>query len=96
MRPSSRSSELCRRLRASASVAQLLEMVEQQHAQLGTSEVAAALVTISQLSRNAAGGPLEDRRMRTLLERARDCLADGAAPVAPQHLVDKLRALWPI
>jgi hypothetical protein len=74
------------------SVDQLLEVVGRQHAQLGTTEVAAALATVSQLSRNAAGRPLDDRRMYTLLERARDCLANATA-VDPRDLVDIARSL---
>jgi hypothetical protein len=88
-----RSSELCRRLQASASVDQLFGMVERRHAQLDASEVAAALATVIQFSRNAAGRPLEDRRMRTLLERARDCLADRASPMDSQDLVEIMRSL---
>jgi hypothetical protein len=93
MRPSPRDSELARRLRASASVDQLLEMVRRQHVQLGTSESVAALAAVSQLSRNATGWLLDDTRMRALLERTRGCLADGATPVYPQDLVDIARSL---
>jgi phage FluMu protein gp41 len=93
MRPSPRSSELGRRLRASASTDELREMVERQLARLGTSEVPVSLATLSHLSRNAAGRPLEDRRMCMLLVRARDCLADGATRVDPHEHVDIALAL---
>jgi hypothetical protein len=86
-------SELGQLLRASASVDQLLDMAERQHAQLGASEVAVSLSTASHLSRDAVGPPLDDRRMRMLLERALGCLADDATPMDPQDLVDIARAL---
>jgi hypothetical protein len=93
MCPSSRGRELGRRLRASASINHLFEMVGRQHAQLGTPEVAVSLATVSRLSRNVTGRSLDDRRMRTLLERARGCLADGATPVGPHDLVKIARSL---